>query len=146
MFEFEILQESVKICTTGMSSRTLYAQHPVSLRIFLSLLGSRLRFFIAGQIQHPTVHSFWYTPAQTDAPCRLEAHYVRNIKLKKCVIVLHIAQDHYRECTAVVRSIRRTLRSKLLISRKNMNIFLHIHVYKGNVQQNKPFMRSILCH
>ena len=31
---FEIVQESVKVCTTGMSSRTLYAQHPVLLRIF----------------------------------------------------------------------------------------------------------------
>ena len=32
---FKIVQESVKVCTTGiMSSRTLYAQHPVSLRIF----------------------------------------------------------------------------------------------------------------
>ena len=55
---FEIVQESVKVCTTGMSSRTLYAQHPVSLRIFPSLPGPRLRFFIAGQIQHHTVHSF----------------------------------------------------------------------------------------
>ena len=71
-----------------MSSRTFYVQHPVSLRIFRSLPGSRQRFFIAGQIQHPTVHSFLYTPAQIDAPCRLEAHHVRNIKLKKCVIVL----------------------------------------------------------
>ena len=32
----------VKVCTTGMSSRTLYAQHPVSLRIFSSLPGYRL--------------------------------------------------------------------------------------------------------
>ena len=37
---FEIVLESVKVCTTGMSSRTLYAQHPASLRIFPSLLGS----------------------------------------------------------------------------------------------------------
>ena len=72
-----------------MSSRTFYAQNPVSLRIFSSLPGSRLRFFIAGQIQHPTVHSFLYTPAQIDAPCRVEINYVRNIKLKKCVIVLN---------------------------------------------------------
>ena len=28
---FKIVQESVKVCTTGMSSRTLYAQHPVSI-------------------------------------------------------------------------------------------------------------------
>ena len=28
---FEIVQESVNVCSTGMSSRTLYAQHPVSL-------------------------------------------------------------------------------------------------------------------
>ena len=67
--------------------RTLCAQHPVSLRIFPSLPGSRLRFFIAEQIQHPTVHSFLYTPAQIDAPYRLEAHYVRSIKLKKCITV-----------------------------------------------------------
>ena len=33
-----------------------------------SLPGSRLRFFIAGQIQHRTVHRFLYTPAQVDAP------------------------------------------------------------------------------
>ena len=31
---FEIFQESVKVCTTGMPCRTLHAQHPVSLRIF----------------------------------------------------------------------------------------------------------------
>ena len=42
-----------------------------------SLPGSRLRFFIAGQIQHPAVHSVWHTPAQIDAPCRLGAHYAR---------------------------------------------------------------------
>ena len=42
---FEIVQESVKVCTTGMSSRTLYGQHPVSLKIFTSLPGSRLCFF-----------------------------------------------------------------------------------------------------
>ena len=43
---FEIVQESVEVCTTGMSSRILYAQHPItknlhfsprfSTRIFLS--------------------------------------------------------------------------------------------------------------
>ena len=33
-----------------------------------SLPGSRLRFFIAGQIQHRTVHRFLFTPAQVDAP------------------------------------------------------------------------------
>ena len=35
---FEIVQESVKVCTTGMSSRSLYAQHPgvSSRRCFLS--------------------------------------------------------------------------------------------------------------
>ena len=54
-----------------------------------------------------TVHSFLYTPAQIDAHCRLEAHHVRNVKLKKCVIVLHSTGPLYRECTAVVRSMRR---------------------------------------
>ena len=40
-----------------MSSRTLYAQHPVSLRIFTSLSGSCLRFFIAMQIHFSYYHS-----------------------------------------------------------------------------------------
>ena len=125
------VQESVKVCTTGMSSRNLYAQHPVSLRIFLSLPGSRLRFFIAGQIQHPTVHSFLNTPVQIGALCRLEAHYVRDIKLKKCVIVSHSTGPLLRMySTVVVCSTRRTLRSKLLISRKSVNVFLHIHVQR----------------
>ena len=52
----------------------------------MALPDSRLRFFIAGQIQHRTVHRFLYTPAQVDAPCRLETHYARN---KKSEIVLH---------------------------------------------------------
>ena len=42
-----------------------------------SLPGSCLRFFIAGKIQHPAVHSFGHTPAKIDAPCRVEAHYAR---------------------------------------------------------------------
>ena len=46
-----------KVCTTGISSRILNAQHRIS-RIFPSLQGSRLRLFIARQIQHSTVHSF----------------------------------------------------------------------------------------
>ena len=47
---------SIYTCTTEMFSRTLYAQqHPVSLRIFPSLPGSRLRFFIARQIQLSTL-------------------------------------------------------------------------------------------
>ena len=42
-----VRQQSVKvystyICTTGMFSRAVYAQHPVSSRIFASLPGSRL--------------------------------------------------------------------------------------------------------
>ena len=49
---FEIVQENVKVCTTGMSSRTLYAHHPVSLNILTSLPGYRLRFFIKMQIQY----------------------------------------------------------------------------------------------
>ena len=46
---FEIVLESVKFCTTGVSSRTLYAQHPMSLRIFPSLPESRLRFSSPGK-------------------------------------------------------------------------------------------------
>ena len=51
---FEIVQESVKVCTTSMPSRTLYAQHPVSQRIFTSLLGSRLRFLSRCKLSTPT--------------------------------------------------------------------------------------------
>ena len=48
-------------------------------------------FFIAGQIQHPTVHSFLYTLAQTDASCRL-VQKLTTLAIenwKNCVIVLH---------------------------------------------------------
>ena len=44
-----------------------------------SLPGSRLRFFIAGQIQHRTVHRFLYTPAQVDAPMYSSRLYAKNL-------------------------------------------------------------------
>ena len=43
-----------------------------------SLPGSRVRFFIAGQIQHRTVHRFLYTPAQVDAPMNSSRLYAKN--------------------------------------------------------------------
>ena len=54
-----------------MFSRTLYAQHPVvQLRIFTSLPGSRLRFFIAMQIQ--------YTPTSTSLYSGINTLYAQN--------------------------------------------------------------------
>ena len=53
--------------TTGMSCRTLYAQHPVSLRIFHLNPVLAYVFYIAGQIQHRTVHRFLYTTQYIDA-------------------------------------------------------------------------------
>ena len=44
-----------------MFSRTLNAQHPVSLRVFTSLPGSRLKFFIAMQIQYSYEHTYMYS-------------------------------------------------------------------------------------
>ena len=68
----------------NVQQKPLCAASCVSLRIFPSLPGSRLRFFIAGQIQHRTVHRCLYTPAQVDAPCRLlGADYARNKKKEK---------------------------------------------------------------
>ena len=43
-----------------------------------SLPGSRLRFFIAGQIQHRTVHRFLYIPVQVDAPMYSSRLYAKN--------------------------------------------------------------------
>ena len=43
-----------------------------------SLPGSRLRFFIAGQIQHRTVHRFLCTPSQVDAPMYSSRLYAKN--------------------------------------------------------------------
>ena len=151
-----------------MFSRTLYAQHPVPLRIFLSLPESRLRFFIAGQIQHRTGHRFLCTPAQVDAPCRLEAHYARNQQLKKCVIVF---KEKYENCFAyisqhyllVVQSMKMFLHVlsriysssstfyaqnpalKIVDKQKSVNFYLHIHVQR-ECSAEEPFMYSILCH
>ena len=149
-----------------MPSRTLYAQHPVSLRIFPSIPGSRLRFFIARQIQHRTVHRFLYTPAQVDAPCRLEAHYARNKQLKKCVIFLkeksencfaYIAQ-HYllqsmkrflhvlsRMYSSSSTFYAQNLALEIVDQQKSVNVYLHIHVQR-ECSAEEPFMRSILCH
>ena len=43
-----------------------------------SLPGSRLRFFIAGQIQHRTAQRFLYTPAQVDVPMYSSRLYSKN--------------------------------------------------------------------
>ena len=47
----------IHTCKTGMFSNTLYAQHPVSPRIFLSLPGYRLRFFIAMKSRYSYEHT-----------------------------------------------------------------------------------------
>ena len=97
-------------------------------------------FFYRRANPAPYSAPFLYTPAQVDAPCRLEAHYACNKKLNKCVIfskkntkiILYIAhhylqyENHFVHSTShvlsrmysstAVRSTRRTLRSKLLIS------------------------------
>ena len=55
-------QKSVKVYlymySGNVQRKTLYAQHPVSLRIFTSLPGSRLRFFITMQIQYSYEDTF----------------------------------------------------------------------------------------
>ena len=86
------------------------------------------------------MHSFLYTPAQIDAPCRLEAHYARNKKLKKCAFC--IAQHHLLQSMNmflhVLCTMRRTLHSKLLISIRAW-MCIYTYMYKGNVQQKNPF-------
>ena len=56
-------------CSTGKSSRTLYAQHPVSLRIFTSLPGSRLRFLSRCQFSTSTSTSLYSGIALCAEPC-----------------------------------------------------------------------------
>ena len=149
-----------------MSSRTLYAQHHASLRIFPSLPGSRQRFFIAGQIQHRIVHRFLYTPAQVDAPCRLEAHYARNKKLKKCVTFYkektenyfaYIAQHYLLQSMKMFLHVLSRMYSssstfyaqnpalEIVDKQKSVNVYLHIHIQR-ECSAEEPFMRSILCH
>ena len=47
-----------------------------------SLPGSRIRFFVAGQIQYRAVHRFLYTPVQVDAPMYSSRLYAKNLMLK----------------------------------------------------------------
>ena len=42
---FEVVQESVKVCTTGMSSRVLYAQYPITKNLHVSPWFSRTIFY-----------------------------------------------------------------------------------------------------
>ena len=79
----EIVLESVKACTTGMSSRTLYARHPVSLRMFPSLPGSRLRFLSPGKFSTLQCAVFdTLQPKLMHPAISIEAHYAHNKKLK----------------------------------------------------------------
>ena len=79
------------------------------------LPGPRLRFLVAGQIQHRTVHSFLYTPAHVDSPCRLEARFVRNKNLKKCVIYFEQSENCFAHLFVA--------RHHLL---QSMNMLLHV--------------------
>ena len=50
---------SIHTCATGMFSKTLYAQHPVSQRIFPSLPGSRLHYYFLSRCKFsPLEHTF----------------------------------------------------------------------------------------
>ena len=83
VFEIIVHEESVKVCTTGMSSaqNPLYAAScVVDISIFLSLTN---KFLMPGKFSTLRCTFFLCTPAQIDAPCRLEAHCARN---KKCVL------------------------------------------------------------
>ena len=65
-------------CITGMFGRTLYAKHPVSLRIFPSLPDSRPRLFVAMQI-HLSLYSIFYQESvkvyPTHNTCSVEKQY-----------------------------------------------------------------------
>ena len=111
----------------NVQQNSLYAQHPVSLRIFPCLPGSRLRFFIAMKIQPSTaaVHTVFDAPDPKLITLQIRSSLRSQYKILKCFAT----QQHYllqsmnnmflhvlRECT-VVCSMRRTLRSKLVFGR-----------------------------
>ena len=81
----------------------------------LYLPGSRLRFSIAGQIQHRTVHRFLYTPAQVDAPMYSSSSrlYAKNplfeIVHEKSVKVYHLHICHVQREYSAELSMRRIL-------------------------------------
>ena len=81
-------RRSIYTCATGMfSRRSLYAQHPVLQGIFPSLPDSRLRFFIAGQIQHSTVHSTQCTTVYTPP---VPQWYEKNPTVTKVLLPIEI--------------------------------------------------------
>ena len=55
--EFEIVQEIVKVCTTRMFSRTLYAQHPVTKNLHISPRFSPTIFLSRCKFSTPTINS-----------------------------------------------------------------------------------------
>ena len=96
-----------------MSSRILYVQHPVSLRIFPSVPGSRLRFFIAREIQDSTaVHAvFDALQPKLMHPVDKKLTTIKNVDL----FCIQVAQHHFLQ---------------------SMKVFLHIPgTYYENVQQ-----------
>ena len=86
---FEIVQGSVKVCTPGMSSRTIYAQHPVSLHLSPVLAYVFLSPGKSSTLQCTTFDRLWPTIFDPDTnSVLLRAHLctaVDSMRRKSCV-------------------------------------------------------------
>ena len=95
-------QQSVKVyllCTTGMLSRTLYAQHPVSLRIFPSLPGSRYDFLLRCKFSTLTSTPLYSSRLHAQNPVVIEIVHQESVK----VYSTHTCEKQHRiDCAARV--------------------------------------------
>ena len=138
-----------------MSSRTLYAQHPVTKDIPISPRSLATIF-------HRQANSALYSVMCCRPIYSGRQVCGRTIRggYKICICfalhrqylqIMKVFLYVLRKCTAGVRSMRRTLRSKLfnpaleIVHQQNsVNVYLNIHVERECSAE--PFMRSILCH
>ena len=100
------------LCNGNVQENSLCAA-PCFTKDIPSLPGSRLRFFIAGQIQQRTVQRFLYTPAQVDVPMYSSRLYSKNpvfeIVHDESVKVYHLESTHVQREYSAELSMRRIL-------------------------------------
>ena len=134
-----------------MFSRTLYVQHPASLKIFPSLPGSRLRLFIAMQIQNSDEHTFVQQYALCAEPCARNCSSAELQRLSTCTNG-NAQQNPLYVGSCATKDLPISSRfSPTIFLRDAISMLLRAHFFiasSTHVQREcslEPFVRSVLC-
>ena len=137
----ETVQESVKVCTKGMFSRTIYAQHPVTENLHISPRFSPSIFYrdansvlllytavLIGFAQNPVFEKCVF--------CIAQHHLLQSMSL-----FIHVLSRMYSSSTFYAQNPA----LEIVVQQKSVKVYLHIHVQRERSAE-EPFMRSLMSH